>query len=216
MKYFISWFAPLLLVLMTGYIVYSSIFPLHGAVATKQPWTVLTPKVVPGGVFKYEAALCKYTTANGTITRQLLGHEHKFINSEPSNIPKGCSTSPRSVTLPIDTEPGNYWMVITVEYHINAFNTDTPQFRTEEFEVVSPKSPAAPKPNTPGGIFIAPTSNTSTTTTTTNTTVTPSQPAPPVNTQTNTQTNTQVTVETPAIDLPIIKKEVCVLGACVK
>lgn len=214
MKNFISWLAPVLLVLMTGYIVYSAVFPLHGATARKQPWTVITKQVVPGGVFKYEADICKHTVASGTITRQLLGHEHKFINSEPSNIPQGCSNSVRAVTLPEDTEPGRYKMIITVEYQINAFNKDTVGFETEEFDVVSPLSPTAPKPNTPGGVFIPATSSTSTTTTNTtvNTTIVPDAPIP----QTNTQTNTQLTVETPAIDLPVIKEPVCVLGVCVK
>jgi hypothetical protein len=160
MRKILSYAIPILLILGMAFIAYSAVFPLHVAKPIKQPWTVETKQIVPGGVLKYEAALCKYTDSEGTITRQLFGTESKFINSEPSNIPEGCSTGVRAVTLPDDTAIGKYKMLITVEYRVNTFNTDTVRFETEEFEVVSPNSPTAPKPNTPGGIFSkAPTTN---------------------------------------------------------
>jgi hypothetical protein len=186
------------LVLGVGFICYSAVFPLDAARATKQPWTVITKKVVPGGTLKYEAALCKLTDSPGTITRQAFGTESKFINQEPSTIPKGCVNTIKSVTLPLDLAVGTYYLISTVEYKINAFNTDTKHFKTEEFDVVAPDSKEAPKPNTPGGIFMP---------TTTQSSPTPPVISPiiPVQLSTNTNTNTTVTLPTiPSVTVPKI------------
>jgi hypothetical protein len=206
MKKILSNLIPILLILGMGYIVYSAVFPLHAAKATKQPWTVLTKQVVPGGVLKYEAAVCKYTNAKGTLTRQIYGVESKYINTEPSNIPKGCVTNVRTVTLPEDTQLGKYHLIITAEYHINSFHTDTVIFETEEFEVVSPDAPNAPKPNTPGGVFTksnpqAPSSGSGI--------IKENPPVPSntqtnINTQSNTQINTQTNTQTPKLCLPLV------------
>ena len=114
------------------------IFPLKTADATRQPFKVLTARVPLGGTFKYEVALCKYNNAQGTIVRQLVGPEYRFLSSEPSNIPVGCNTAVRAVPIPTDLMPGTYTISITTKYQNNILHSTTNRFQTESFEIYDP------------------------------------------------------------------------------
>ena len=112
------------------------IFPLKTAEPTKQPYKVLTYKVAAGDTFKYEVGLCKYNNAPGTLTRQLVGPELVFVDSEPSSLPMGCTTAIRAVPLPKSITPGKYKMVISIKYNVNVLHTVSLVFQTEEFEIM--------------------------------------------------------------------------------
>ena len=122
------------------YAFYLVIFPLKTAYAVRQPFQVITKRVPLGGTFKYYVALCKYNNSQGIISRQLIGPEFRFLSSEPSNIPIGCNTAIRSVSIPSDITPGKYTVSITTVYRNNALHSTTNRFQTEAFEIFDPRA----------------------------------------------------------------------------
>lgn len=126
---------------LLAYLYLVIIFPYKTFKANKQPFTVLTKKVLPGENFKYEADICFLSDKQSEIFRYFrsVGDVSLIYAASPTSgiyEPNKCDKYIISLMVPRDMVPGTYYVGISVQTKINSFRTIIETARTENFTVL--------------------------------------------------------------------------------
>jgi hypothetical protein len=101
---------------------------------------ILNPglSVVAGEAVIYRAHYCKYTTAEATVHRSLVGATTYTFPTSSNNVPRGCATFiSRNTLIPAGVLPGKYHLDVATTYQVNPLRSITVRHISQDFMVVS-------------------------------------------------------------------------------
>lgn len=128
-------FLTVLMVLAMGILSYWTIFD-EPVAAEIYETRVLTPTVTQGDILRFDVNYCKYTGHDAVLDRNF---RDGLLFSTPTglstNIPKGCGSVIIGVEIPNSLPPSDYYMDVTLTYHVNPISHRVVKYSVGPFSV---------------------------------------------------------------------------------
>lgn len=132
--------------LVLTYVLYLAFWPFHVIDVEPQPYVLESTIIDAGSYIFYEFQYCKYFDVKADIIYQLENTKHTIAipNIPPQEIDDYtlrledvCASATKAVYIPRHTPQGAYKLVEYIDYRVNAFQTVSYKFQTEEFFVTN-------------------------------------------------------------------------------
>jgi hypothetical protein len=123
------------------YAIYLLIFPLK-VMDIKNSNAIKTDQAVykVGDKIGYTIEYCKYVSAPGTLHRTLVDEIVTTYPDFSSNLPIGCHTTEKKDLVVPSVSDGTYHLETTATHRVNILRTIETSWRSEDFQIVNPKT----------------------------------------------------------------------------
>lgn len=119
-----------------GLILFWLLYPYRPISFNYDKAEVITPVVKRSETMQFKASYCRHNDMVATISRQLINTYIYYYSDITSASPKGCQDRIISVDIPVNIEPGEYYVKNTYSYKVNPIRTIKFVKETEKFEII--------------------------------------------------------------------------------
>lgn len=132
----LSFITTLFAILITGIIIFWSLYPYKTVVFNKVTFPVEPKTIKAGNTLTYTVDYCKYTDIVPTVTRYIVNGIISELSTNPALKKEiGCAVTKVQIVIPETTEADTYFLKMNYEYQVNPIRKINVIADTEKFVV---------------------------------------------------------------------------------